>query len=487
MKPLNIDKTGCSNMSSNCVVWQGPDIDCINLCKGDSVTEVVYKLALELCNLMETFDLSNYDLKCFSGGVCQPKDFKDFLNILITKVCGLQDCTNCGDSCNPCPTPPISTSGGNNTNPNPEVPVAPAFYYKNKVGDEVKTMPLQDYVQAIGNKVSKQVSEIQAIQNTLIQYDTRITALEEKPNPTFNIPDIVQNGELVSIDVALQTLNNEFQQLETATGDPNSIYANMQKVDGNLSNAKSLATPNATMGSLPGWTVNPSNQAESFGNMWKTILDIRNAVQNLINNYIPSVCSSISISLTATYDSATNQIVMYFTGTIPVDFVNTVSTGTVFTIADQSGNTTTVSVNIQSIINNVSGYVVNLTGTRINPTGNLIISANPSYKSISTGSQCVSTLEYTIQNTASCPVVIYTPTTNSIGYTFTTQAPTSTYEITLSSIGFPSVVQTVTTTGVQNITSIFTGLVSLTNYTAQVTITVNGIRTTCPISAITTL
>ena len=61
MKPLNIDKTGCSNISSNCVTWQGPDIECISLCKGDSITEVVYKMALELCKLMDTFDLKNYD------------------------------------------------------------------------------------------------------------------------------------------------------------------------------------------------------------------------------------------------------------------------------------------------------------------------------------------------------------------------------------------------------------------------------------------
>ena len=76
MKPLNIDKSGCSNTSSNCVVWQGPNIDCIDLCKGDSITEVVYKLAVELCVVMDTFDLNNYDLKCFAGGACKPTDFK---------------------------------------------------------------------------------------------------------------------------------------------------------------------------------------------------------------------------------------------------------------------------------------------------------------------------------------------------------------------------------------------------------------------------
>lgn len=488
MKPLNIDKTGCSNMSSNCVVWQGPDIECINLCKGDSITEVVYKLALELCSLMETFDLKNYDLKCFSTGICQPKDFKDFLNILITKVCALQDCTGCGDSCNPCPTP-APTSSTNSTDSNPSMRVAPAFYYTNQYGDQVTTMPMQDYVTAIGNRVSTQVGQIQAIQSTLAQQDARITSLENAPAPTFTMPQIVQDGALVNMDVALQTLSSEFSQLQNATGDPNTIYTNMQKVDGNLSNASSLATPGATMGSLPGWTVNPSNQAESFGNMWKTILDMRNAVQNLINNYVPNICSTISISLVAVYDSATNQVILYFTGTIPTDFANTVPGGTVFTISDMFGNSTTSLIDIQTVINNVSGYVIPLAGTRLNTAANLIVSATPSYNSRSTGSQCVSTLEFTIVNTAACPAVTYIPTNNSIEYAFTTESGTRTYvvELSTSGSGIPPTTQTFTTTGVQNITSVFAGLTPVTDYTVRITVTVNGVATVCPITAVTTL
>ena len=32
---------GCNPVSSNCVVWQGPDLACIDLCKGDTVSNVV--------------------------------------------------------------------------------------------------------------------------------------------------------------------------------------------------------------------------------------------------------------------------------------------------------------------------------------------------------------------------------------------------------------------------------------------------------------
>ena len=35
MKPLNLDNRPCSPISSNCVIWQGPDITCIKLCTGE--------------------------------------------------------------------------------------------------------------------------------------------------------------------------------------------------------------------------------------------------------------------------------------------------------------------------------------------------------------------------------------------------------------------------------------------------------------------
>ena len=41
MKPLNLDNKPCNPVSSNCVVWQGPTLECIDLCKGDTVSDVV--------------------------------------------------------------------------------------------------------------------------------------------------------------------------------------------------------------------------------------------------------------------------------------------------------------------------------------------------------------------------------------------------------------------------------------------------------------
>jgi hypothetical protein len=102
MKPLNINKDSCSPVSSNCVTWNGPDIECIGLCKGDSITEVVYELATKLCEILGKLDVDNYDLECLNITTCPPETFEDLLQILIEKICEIQatPCPPCEDGAN---------------------------------------------------------------------------------------------------------------------------------------------------------------------------------------------------------------------------------------------------------------------------------------------------------------------------------------------------------------------------------------------------
>jgi len=54
----NITSSGCIPTSSDCIIWQGPNIACINLCTGDSITDVTYKLAEKLCAVQSAYDLT---------------------------------------------------------------------------------------------------------------------------------------------------------------------------------------------------------------------------------------------------------------------------------------------------------------------------------------------------------------------------------------------------------------------------------------------
>lgn len=494
MKPLNIDKTGCSNISSNCVSWQGPDIECIGLCKGDSVTEVVYKLGLEVCSLMDTFDLTNYDLQCFSTGVCQPQTFKDFINILINKVCALQACNpNCGDSCNPC-TPSLTEVGATTTSANmsTHVPIAREFQYKNPTGDLVTTMAVSDYAQAVGNKLSTLINSTKIVQDTLFSHSNRITALEKQGPPTFEMPTIVPVGvlakEATSMQLVLAATEQQFTELKTALGNHSDIYTNLQKLDASINDAKSLSKPGTNVSSLKGFTVQPSNLADVLGNVFVMLSDMRNAMNTIMTNYIPNTCDAISLDLTATFRSG--QIVIYIQGTLPASsFMNTSGTGTQFTITDTNGNLVSYIIDIFSIINVAAGYSIDVTNTRLNTSSNLSITANPSFTNRITDSVCKSSLQYTLVNVGICPSVMYYPLDNEIGFTFNSSGAMQAYTIELyNSSGTDLLLsQTFVSNVVQGLAGKFEGLLSRTLYKARVKIVVNGITTPCEFVSITTI
>lgn len=89
MKPVNLDNGTASPISSNSVIWQGPDIPCIKLCKGDTVSDVVAKLATELCAILETLDPNNYDVSCFNVA-CPPSTMEELIQLLIDEICNTQ-------------------------------------------------------------------------------------------------------------------------------------------------------------------------------------------------------------------------------------------------------------------------------------------------------------------------------------------------------------------------------------------------------------
>ena len=166
MKPLNYDSEGCDPMSSNCVIWQGPDIECINLCKGDTVSNVVFKLATELCSILDKLNVSTYDLSCLNLLECEPETWEALIQLLIDRICALESGIT--------PDTPTSASGC----PDCVVNICSEFYYTSPQGDTITTMQLQDYVTAIGNRVCDIVTEISTINSTLTQIDGRVTQNE---------------------------------------------------------------------------------------------------------------------------------------------------------------------------------------------------------------------------------------------------------------------------------------------------------------------
>jgi len=271
MKPLNLDNKPCSPISSNCVIWQGPDIPCIKLCTGDTVSDVIAKLATELCTVLDTLNVTNYDLSCFNLVSCGPNDFQALIQFLIEQICALQNLT---------PSTTVDATKSDSL-----VTVAPCF-----VVGTTTVMTVEEYAIAIGNKVCSLVSQIAALNSQITSLDIRVTALEAAPVPTFTLPNIpVQECDLSStitapgsyaMDAVLEALINNttygFCALRATTGLPSEILAAVQSQcinDSDISLVYGTPFSTAYAGTwIPVATV--STLADAINNIWISICDI---------------------------------------------------------------------------------------------------------------------------------------------------------------------------------------------------------------------
>lgn len=282
MKPLNYDNSPCSPTSSNCVIWQGPDLDCIKLCKGDTISDVIANLAAELCNVMDQLSITNYDLSCFNLVGCKPETYQELLQFLIEQICLSQG---------------LSTTGTNVKTDDVLITVAPCF-----IVNGITVMSLTDYVTAIGLRICSIIDQIAVINNTLNEYNIRITTLENAVIPTYTLPSItvdctLQNSPLVGagtpalpIDQILSILINDdtygYCALRTALGLP--VDLNAAVLSQCVLNSDIQLSTRTTWSLNPDWDQTPTTIADAINNIWLVICDYYNFLSNIDNVVVAS-------------------------------------------------------------------------------------------------------------------------------------------------------------------------------------------------------
>jgi hypothetical protein len=271
MKPVNLNTESCSPISSNCIIWQGPDIACIKICHGDTVSNVVAELANELCHILDTLNVDNYDLSCFGITACGPNDFQALIQFLIAQICELQGIK------------PDTIKSGSTECPDCLVTVAPCFVVGNQT-----TMNLIDYVNMIAARVCDIIDELTIINSALTNLDIRVTVLENEPDPTFTIPSfntICQIGSLApgpfQIDTILQSfINNVWCGFYNATGTTNEILAAIaaECIDGAVDNSKLFDVPMQV--AYPSWNPSSNTLASTINHIWIVLCDLYNSGGN---------------------------------------------------------------------------------------------------------------------------------------------------------------------------------------------------------------
>lgn len=421
MKPVNYNISNCESTSSDCIIWQGRDIPCLNLCNGDTITKVIYDLGIKLCDVLDQLDISNYELSCIAtlGGI--PSDFKSFINLLITKVCQTSSVSE-------------TTQSVNNDCPNCIVPLAPYFQFPDpNTGDLVTKDLVQNYIQKIGITVTSLVSEIQIAQRATTNLGDRITVLENKATPTFELPNLYPTGiadsnVLLPLDEFTAILEQQFVALREAIGDTTEIYNSITTPPSDFNNAKALGTSGGVLGTLPGWVEDPKNLSDSITNAWLTIIDLRSAVRNIQLN-ITTACEGIEIDFSGTLES--KILKLFFNGIIPTNLDSCQFQGSLFKVTDNSGNYFNTFVDIKNNMNNSSGVTIDLNSTSLNFADDLKVISVFCFTDLNTGTTCQNVLDITVNNNFNCPTLNVIPSITSVGFNFTHTEGTLTYSVQL--------------------------------------------------------
>jgi len=486
-------QAGCIPVSSTCVIWQGADIPCINLCKGDSISDVMFKVASELCTLLDMFALANYDLSCLAASCPKPADFGDLVQLIIDKICQVEIAVGATGTVGGLPSPipePNPRPGVSNDCPSCTVTIAPCFQY-NLNGTLVTTMDLAEYALTVGNKVCELVQELSTAKAALDSHEKRISALEnaaaaEAPqlpliNSTCLIPGLVPVVDLVS------AMEDKLCALESSLGNDTQVFEAISKQCVNIDTELALAT-NANMGSLVGWTQQSvfKNAAQAIGNIYIMMCDVRAAVKNIQETCCTGGCASISVTMTASIDTTAQTLSLYLTGSIPTSFSDC-GTGSLLVVTDGYGRVYQTFIQLKTNINGI--VVLSLTGKGLNLSTDIVVSLKSCLFDQVTQSQCADCHDYTIRNTALCPSLLSIPGLTSIAWSLTNMVAGASYSVGLSSIyGVPitSIVQSNMPVGSVSGSFNSPDVEPGTSYIIQVSLTINGVTTTCPQNIVTT-
>ena len=164
MKPTNLKSTaGCKISSSDCVIYQGEDIDCLDICSPITLSELLHELGCNICTLNDQLDVDTYDLTCLNISACDiPHTFRELQQYLIELICQL--------------TNNILTPG-NESSSQLDIVMTVASCFQS----EGFSQSIEAYVSAIGQKVCEQEITIQNQQLAILQMQEDIAMLKAQP------------------------------------------------------------------------------------------------------------------------------------------------------------------------------------------------------------------------------------------------------------------------------------------------------------------
>jgi hypothetical protein len=288
MIPTNSNSpNNCDPISSNCVIWQGPDLTCVDVCQGDTISNVVAALCTQL-TLLETligsgnteFNIANINQSELTGNTAT--NLEELIQLMIDNIIinqGGGTGTGSGDhgkhfdcddvfACAVTGQPPCfeELAGFNN-------------------GES-----LIRWISAVSQELCDLQTSGSTTQAVTTSLSTRVSSLETQPtgeqNPMLYSSGVVTKGQLTPIATVVQALDSQFITLRNTTGNPGNITLgiNNQPAD--------IGTPVSTEGYTKALRTSPNTAGDALYNIWLAVEDLRAATKDIQDN----CCSSVQMT-----------------------------------------------------------------------------------------------------------------------------------------------------------------------------------------------
>lgn len=276
MLPINKKNGPCDPISSNCVVWQGPDLPCVDICNGDSISAVVAGLCDQLVILQDCcgsgsgagIDISQINQTNLDGGPAYTST--ELIQLIINNINanrgtggghGIWDCKStleCTLGVPEC----LTSINSNLTNPD----------------------TIEDILTEIMNEMCGQTQQRQGLVNSIQEANSQLSEIKRKPTGDPN--PVVKSVYVDKDNPSLQPVGNLLSKVELAygktadnLGTESEILAALAKTP---SNPLPLADPIGSRSVFnPPVSQNPTSIAQALDTAMTLITDLRKAVESL--------------------------------------------------------------------------------------------------------------------------------------------------------------------------------------------------------------
>lgn len=356
MKPVSSNikpNNKCLNpVTTKCVTWDGPDIACLDgtiLCKGQSVETTIYAIATKLCQVINELDLeginpciNNIDDSAYGGSsvnITQDSSIQQVFSAIIQKLCILTDRIQIleGEECDVPKVVVAETSCFRDSNyPNWNVETQPDW-------DPVtQSIPATTFAELVAVAVCAMLIDITALNSSVAAINDQINdlwfALQNCANNCNNLVlptctydySLNPDGEPVTVQLAYSWLESDYCSLKSAIGSPEDIITAISKQCADLSFQDRVGS-GGQMGDISGWVDTPTTLADSLGNLWLTVCDMRQAVVKILDGCCFSACDYLEFGYDLFWDPLGQYVDVIFNNTFQPAIIYTRPVGAPFT------------------------------------------------------------------------------------------------------------------------------------------------------------